>query len=83
MAPGGFPQAPPASAPGYPQAFSYPAFPGGVSAPPAAPGTPRTDTRKLEEELAQAKHVVKVLVQMLVERGLIDGEELKRRLRVR
>lgn len=70
---------------GYP-AYGYPAgMMPGLSMPtpmamPAAPGrTP--DLQKLEEELAQAKQVVKVLAQLLVERGVIDGEELKRRLR--
>ena len=50
-------------------------FPTG--APPARPG----DTQRLEDELAQVKQVVKVLTQLLVERGALDGEELKRRLR--
>lgn len=52
------------------------------TAPPQAPVRDRgPEIAKLEEELAQAKQVVKILAQMLVERGLIDGEDLKRRLR--
>jgi hypothetical protein len=39
------------------------------------------DLRRIEEELAQTRHVVKVLTQALVERGVLDSEELKRRLR--
>ena len=44
-------------------------------------GPQSRDMARLEEELTQAKQVVKVLAQLLVERNLIDGEELKRRLR--
>jgi hypothetical protein len=39
------------------------------------------DVQRLDDELAQVRRVVKVLTQMLVERGALDGEELKRRLR--
>jgi hypothetical protein len=48
---------------------------------PIATQRPGETTQRLEDELNQARQVVKVLVQMLVERGLLDGEELKRRLR--
>lgn len=48
---------------------------------PVASGGKSTDLQRLEDELSQAKQVVKVLVQLLVERGLMDGEEFKRRLR--
>lgn len=69
----------PAMMPGWP-AYAY-----GVTPPqPHAPGAaaPKSaEVARLEAELAQARQVVKVLSQMLVERGLIDGEEFKRRLR--
>lgn len=42
---------------------------------------PGSELQKLEDELAQARQVVRVLAQMLVEKGVLDGDELKRRLR--
>lgn len=47
----------------------------------ARPGGGAGELQKLEEELAQARQVVRVLAQMLVEKGLLDGDELKQRLR--
>jgi hypothetical protein len=68
--------------------MGQPQMPGGYSMPlgtgayPAGPPSrPGVDVQRLEDELAQARQVVKVLTQILVERGLIDGEDLKRRLR--
>lgn len=37
--------------------------------------------QKLEEALEQARQVVRILSQMLVEQGVLDGDEFKRRLR--
>jgi len=69
---------------------SYVGYPFASGVGPAAPlpgtptGTPAirsSDVQRLDDELAQVRRVVKVLTQMLVERGALDGEELKRRLR--
>jgi hypothetical protein len=56
------------------------------SLPPSARITPGGATlssteRRLEEDLQQVRAVVKVLTQMLVDKGLLDGEDLKKRLR--
>lgn len=64
--------------PGWP-AYAFGATPPQPHPPGSAPKS--ADVARLEEELAQARQVVKVLSQMLVERGLIDGEDFKRRLR--
>jgi hypothetical protein len=58
-----------------PMMGQMPVPPGPVAAGKSA------ELQKLEDELAQAKQVIRVLTQLLVERGHIDGEELKRRLR--
>lgn len=91
---GGFPSAPPQHA--MPQSIhpyplppqSAPSMPGGMTPGPGPGATTgktgpvRADVARLEEELTQAKQVVKVLAQLLVEKGLLDGDELKRRLRL-
>lgn len=46
-----------------------------------APTSVQTRLQQLENELAQTRDVVRVLSQMLVERGALDGDEFKRRLR--
>jgi len=69
---------------GGPAPMMPPGMPGMPSLPPGnsqGPVSRSSDTQRLEDELAQVRQVVKVLTQLLVERGLIDGEELKRRLR--
>lgn len=55
---------------------------------PSPQGTPLPNSasseqaiQKLEETLEQTRQVVKILAQMLVEQGIVDGDELKRRLR--
>jgi hypothetical protein len=74
--------------PGMPYPFGYPItqpmMPGQPAPAPFPMGPPvrSPDLPRIEEELAQVKQVVKVLTQMLVERGALDGEELKRRLRM-
>lgn len=75
----GFPAYPFASGVTGPQPFGSmpPAMPNPSQAPPGR----TSDLQRLEEELAQVRHVVKVLTQMLVERGALDGDDLKRRLR--
>lgn len=70
-----------------PQQVTLPPMPQQVTMPPGAqppahaPPDRGPEIQRLEEELAQARQVVKILAQMLVERGVIDGEDLKRRLR--
>ncbi len=49
--------------------------------PSSTPAARSRELERIEEELAYAKQAMKVLAQLLVERGLLDGEELKRRLR--
>jgi hypothetical protein len=53
----------------------------GMAGATAASAIRSSDVQRLDDELAQVRRVVKVLTQMLVERGALDGEELKRRLR--
>lgn len=55
--------------------------PSPVDAPASDPASSDA-IAKLEEALEQARQVVKILAQMLVEQGVLDGDELKRRLRV-
>jgi hypothetical protein len=79
----GYPTPMPGQFPGYFGApMAVPSMMGQVPMPPgAAVGGKSAELQKLEDELAQAKQVIRVLTQLLVERSLIDGDELKRRLR--
>jgi hypothetical protein len=59
-----------------------PATPPPPAAPPGAgPAVGSAEIRRLEEEVAQVRQVVRILTQLLVERGALDNEELRTRLR--